>query len=98
MDNWIPLPSGALLSLRRQTAKGARSQWAVTASGNELLVHQACWGDRAKFELTGKYNNIKGALKSVSELRTVRKGCLCEYTIDREQVNPRELVQLLDLG
>ena len=51
MDGWIPIPDVALLSLRRQTGKGARSQWTVTASGDEVLVHHARFGDDNGSEL-----------------------------------------------
>ena len=97
MDGWIPIPDVALLSLRRQTAKGARSQWTVTASGDEVLVHHARFGDDNWSELYARYSDLEDALSGVPELRAVRKGSICEYTLDREQMEPRDFVQLLDL-
>ena len=98
MDDWHPIPGNALLSLRRQTVNGERWQWAVTASGDEVVVKHARFGEGNWSELDGSYSDLQDALRGNPELCAVRKGTINEYTLDCEEMEPARFVQLLDLG
>ncbi len=97
MDSWLPIPDDALLSLRRETTTGERSQWMISVSGGHLVVHHASGGDSHWSELDRSHSNLENALRSIPELCAVRKNAINEYTLGREAMEPCEFVQLLDL-
>lgn len=97
MDGWLPVPDDALLSLRRETSTGERSQWMASASGGRIAVHHASYGDNDWSGLDGSHSSLENVLREIPELRTVRKSAISEYDLDWEAMEPCEFVQLLDL-
>jgi hypothetical protein len=94
MTEWLDDPDGTVLSLRRHTIGGQRSQWAVAKSGDGYAV----WGDAGSgvWQLGATHADPAAAIAAVPALTQVHKGEASFYTLDDRLLNLHDFAALLD--
>ena len=94
MTEWLDDPDGTVLSLRRHTADGQRTQWIVAKSGDRYAV----WDDAGSgaWQLGGTHADPAAAIAAVPALAQVHKGEASFYTLDDRLLDLHNFVALLD--
>jgi len=94
MTEWLDDPDGTVLSLRRHTVSGQRSQWVVAKSGDGYAV----WNDAGSgtWQLGAAHADPAALLAAVPALTQVHKSEASFYTLDDRLLDLHDFAALLD--
>lgn len=95
MTEWLDDPAGTVLSLRRHTASGRRTQWAVAKSGDGYAVWDDDAGSRV-WQPGVAHADPAAAIAAVPALTQVRKGEASSYALDDRLLDLHDFAALLD--
>jgi hypothetical protein len=94
MTEWLDDPDGTVLSLRRHTVGGQRSQWVVAKSGDGYAV----WEDAGSgaWQPGVAHADPAALIAAVPALTQVHKGEASFYTLDDRLLDLHDFAALLD--
>ena len=99
MPDWLDVPAGAVLSLRRQSHARTREQWAIVPDDVGFTVQRAISGEKTWHEASPvPFGTVADALAGIPEIRTLHEDTINIFKLMPEaKMSEHSFVAMLDL-